>query len=771
MSKRSSSSSSSSVPSSTTMDWANRSAQTRAATTKRPRQQEEAYNNKFLSKPVHPQDALKGFLSTFLSLVRRSSNNNNEATIRKNDKNHQWTCCFELEARLGVFGLKQQQQQQHQHGDKPPQRIVSSKAATTTRGHVFNCNHQQQDCYLMTNVSKSHYFRTASKLRKKLGWNEAAMPVETVFAYSNGERAVFQGVVPTNNMGGGGSGSVGVGRWETKTRRDTLNLTLPEAPFDIRICSSVESSSSTTFRNMPIPYNNNNKPYQTHRIKRRRSYTQNHNPWRIDLTQVTTTTTTRNKKQQTPATDKDENVELSYEIEVELMQSALQWLLTKQPSHSWDHWLSKWAKQLWDILHKQLNPITPNNIEAALQQHPSVEAQALALARCKELRDHADPSSSSLRKPLDTLPSSMPVNFSRHHLDKMQWTTETGAIMNGCCCCNYYYCSEKTDGVRHWLIFTDGTTAVLVDRNLKCKQPVGGQTNPFGSILPLIRPGTVLDGEVVLNHGCSGSTSPRAVFIVFDVLAISKEDIVMSLPFEKRLDHLKQVSFCTKPENKSKVFGWNNRDPLPLLKKDFVQRTEIDLLLSNIQEDCGKRYYRHGMHNHLTDGIIFQPNIPYVCGTDKKLFKWKYPDELTIDVRVTDDRTRSDSEELRVIIGNSEENSFNIVLPRSERMRLEADRAQVSREAGRFHTDDCIAEVGFDHEMGEWYYVCIRGDKKRPNAIKTVVGTLQELAECLSENELRERLCVPREQKARLAASTAQSGNPGSGQRRLESRF
>ncbi|MGK3736200.1 MAG: hypothetical protein ACI90V_003042, partial [Bacillariaceae sp.] len=49
---------------------------------------------------------------------------------------------------------------------------------------------------------------------------------------------------------------------------------------------------------------------------------------------------------------------------------------------------------------------------------------------------------------------------------------------------------------------------------------------------------------------------------------------------------------------------------LPLVRKNFVQRTEIVDLLSHVVEEKGFRSYRRlPVHHHLTDGIIFQVRI------------------------------------------------------------------------------------------------------------------------------------------------------------------
>jgi mRNA capping enzyme, C-terminal domain len=73
-------------------------------------------------------------------------------------------------------------------------------------------------------------------------------------------------------------------------------------------------------------------------------------------------------------------------------------------------------------------------------------------------------------------------------------------------------------------------------------------------------------------------------------------------------------------------------------------------------------------------------------------------------------------------------------LPKSELRRLEADRHE---SGGR------IAEVGFHPDTGEWYYLTMRPDKIAPNHISTVLGTVLELAESLTTEELRFRMSVP----------------------------
>jgi mRNA-capping enzyme len=217
---------------------------------------------------------------------------------------------------------------------------------------------------------------------------------------------------------------------------------------------------------------------------------------------------------------------------------------------------------------------------------------------------------------------------------------------------------------------------------------------------------------------------------------------VLHLPFEQRLHHLRRASFRT-PTAKKDMFDpasvADDSIALPLVRKNFVKRTDLDELFSHVVEEQGMRCYRNGdLHNHLTDGIIFQPNSPYACGTDVNLLKWKYLDTVTIDVEMLPLRPMDDDEALRTGVMGSEDTSVDmtryIILPKSERMRLEADK---------FESGGRICEVGFDPETGEWYYLTIRTDKVVPNHINTVLGTLLELAESLTADELRYRMSVP----------------------------
>ena len=100
---------------------------------------------------------------------------------------------------------------------------------------------------------------------------------------------------------------------------------------------------------------------------------------------------------------------------------------------------------------------------------------------------------------------SMPVSFQRHHIKSIQQDP------------NFYRVSEKTDGVRHLMVFVSGPagggkgTVVLLDRKMQGWSPkslfdssrgktVDDNRDALQDLCQAVKPGTVLDGEVVINR-------------------------------------------------------------------------------------------------------------------------------------------------------------------------------------------------------------------------------------------------------------------------------
>ncbi len=733
----------------------------------------DAYNsnntpkNPYLSRPVLQEQAIYIFLVQARSTARSKCNLNQQQSGGKKPN-------CEIEARIGIlkstFGLHDQ-------------RVLSSGAkrvnvqGTNRVFHAFDCtpnpsptNPNPSMNIFEGGVTRTHFVNwTGSGLSEvspvshafgvkdgnilKRDLVEKEM-VETVFSgYSNHNRVCYDGdhLSSTKSSSSSSSSNRMIGKMENKTKLTTMDLALPASPYDLRINLSTEEIVDSNVPNPPP------QGWTSKRLKRRKSYFRKDSSikWQLDVTEVISTT-------QSGTTD------IGYEIEFELNPTTTSNLINEKDERKARDLCKKLAQQLhWMV--SQINPISNVlDVEEFIVNHPNPKAVQLALAQCGCLKSFMDSrrsngggstngggtwqsaiveSGESPTPPAKLanikFPGCMPVNFQRHNIEEVQRSDgEHG-----------YFLSEKTDGVRHFMVFT-GDTVVLVDRAMEGKtidvgysskkgQNGGSKDDPMKHILPLIKPGTVLDGEVVMRR----SKPQRPVFIVFDVLSLSTTQPILHLPFAQRLMHLRKASFRTQNANRD-MFAesdvMNPEIPLPLVRKNFVKRMELDSLISNVVEEKGLRSYKNGIHDHLTDGIIFQPNLPYVCGTDIHLLKWKYLDTVTIDVQImpgplNNYHLNNDNDDTLHVGVTGEDGTMVdmtrfIRLPSSERRRLEADRAENGAK---------IAEVGFEPTTGEWYYLTMRPDKIAPNHISTVLGTLLELAESLSTEELRYRMSVP----------------------------
>lgn len=698
-------------------------------------------SNPFLSKPVNPEDSLKLYLITARNEARRNIPKGVNMPITK-------PFC-EIEARIGVLKAP--------FGARPMRVLSSGPKSVNVKGKsviakAFLCTgtDPSRTCPFEGGVTRTNYYNwtmaglsesspvslalgmsgnsDSASIREKLIEKEM---VETVYGgYPNHNRVCFPG---DHHLNKNKAQAPVKGRMENKTKLTTIDLALPAASYDLRVNLSTERSLDDHVIEPP-------RGWTSRRLKRRRSYSRRDRSfkWQLDVTEVTTY-------------DLQGNSKIEHEIEVELDATTTLQLINEEDSRKADELSKRLAQQLWWMI-TQLNPLSDVlDVEEFLEDHPNSQAVQLALAQCGALKKYMDgrrnggsgqwttvinPNGKS-ETPSASLsnikfPGCMPINFSRHNIEEVQRSDENGG----------YFLSEKTDGVRHFMCFTNDTM-VLVDRAMKGKRPIprNGQEEPMKFVLDLINPGTVLDGEVVMHRKLR-----RPIFIVFDVLTISATQPVLHLPFSKRLNCLRQAQFRTKTANRDMFSSSAVKDPqisLPLVRKNFVQRTDLDDLLSHVVEEKGLRTYINGeVHNHLTDGIIFQPNLPYVCGTDRSLCKWKYLDTVTIDVQIMPPGFGrgpiNDDEDSIVVAVTGEDGSMVemtrfIPLPKSELRRLEADKAETGAN---------IAEVGLEPTTGEWYYLTMRPDKIAPNHISTVLGTLLELAESLGTEELRYRMSV-----------------------------
>lgn len=57
-------------------------------------------------------------------------------------------------------------------------------------------------------------------------------------------------------------------------------------------------------------------------------------------------------------------------------------------------------------------------------------------------------------------------------------------------------------------------------------------------------------------------------------------------------------------------------------------------VVSQVSSKGSRIYMESDKRHHKSDGLIFQPDAPYVFGTDVNLVKWKWPELASVDLQV-----------------------------------------------------------------------------------------------------------------------------------------
>lgn len=285
---------------------------------------------------------------------------------------------------------------------------------------------------------------------------------------------------------------------------------------------------------------------------------------------------------------------------------------------------------------------------------------------------------------------------------------------------------------------------MLVDRSKQAFRFPGSREMGTG-VFPTC---TILDGELVMNR-----SSSNPIFLIFDILFHDRQSMLHE-PFSTRLAFIHQTIL---PCYRDKI-GALPKNHLALVGKKFYKKKDIGIIFDRVREEHGNRFYTdtscpmqyldylaghpttrprqfseeecRNMCCHKTDGIILQPEMPYACGTDLNLFKWKYQDTVTVDFYVSFEGGFKVSCGTQAGQGDV---TKQIVLeaPDLRRMRADMDDARHN-----------IVELGFNASTGFWSYKMVRTDKNQPNFFTTVFSTLEELAEGIEEEELQYRLMV-----------------------------
>ncbi|CAM9364559.1 unnamed protein product [Ectocarpus fasciculatus] len=592
---------------------------------------------------------------------------------------------LEIEVRVGLIS-------QHDRLERATPGIPGSGAVQMDSDMM-----RQRGLRFVSGVSAPAFDAVKEEVGRRYGVAERASK-EVVYVYDSGQmrdqRVVADGVNPL--------------RCERKEARQQVNFQLAAAQYDLRVQASLEQAVPPEA--VPGLQPGSSEPPQGwsgRRTKRRFSFKSDANTpederwiWRADLTLV---------EEVSNGPQRAGGVREVREVELELLPAARdRWLSLSQPQEV-IAMTSQVATHLVHLL-ESINPLEPLSAIANPVPEQDDGIRKAVAAACAQLKRPTGKGSS--------FPGAQPVNMCKRNVPDVQRGS--------------YFVAEKTDGVRYLMIAV-GTgrdaTCVLVDRSMNVFRVTGG-----GFLAGIIGVGTILDGELVHNR-----TMKKAIFVAFDILRHRERNLV-PCGFLERLSLLKKDVIAAYEDRVRE--GGADAAPdghLMLVLKRFFPRQKIMDLFRQVLAEGQHRIFRdeeRSLH-HKTDGIIFQPDAPYKVGTDTALLKWKWVDLASVDLRAypaTPAVGGGGSVRLCSEAGNHGEEvdlSRTVHLSEHDQARLVADM-QGSRSV--------IAEMALDPGSGLWVYMGLRPDKDRPNFITTVISTMVEVAEGLSEEELKYRM-------------------------------
>lgn len=249
-----------------------------------------------------------------------------------------------------------------------------------------------------------------------------------------------------------------------------------------------------------------------------------------------------------------------------------------------------------------------------------------------------------------------------------------------------YQITLKSNGVRYLMYFLidKNNNNICVLMNRACKF-----FNIDISVDESLYKGTIFDGELMEDN----------TFIIHDCVLIFGNRINKE-SFSTRLF---EITTCLEMMCKSE-------SNIKLVSKKFES-------FKNIKQFIKENY---DPNNKNTDGLIFIPEkLPYICGTQYSMFKWKSITNCTFDFKIME-----------------QENDLEVYVYHSGQMKIFAKVIYNTSIGEKFiknckdlenYKNECILECKF--ENNNFVPLLIRTDKTHPNSLRTVERTLFNINE------------------------------------------
>lgn len=323
---------------------------------------------------------------------------------------------------------------------------------------------------------------------------------------------------------------------------------------------------------------------------------------------------------------------------------------------------------------------------------------------CNSLVQSATQSSNPIRK----FPGTMALSLSRRHRHMIA--------------SHDYVALEKSDGMRYMLL-TLPTSVVLIDRRMNVFEVNPNPYIPVYGNMNQLQKNTLLDGELTHNIALNCWE-----YLIYDAVVIDDDVSVARMDFRERLQAVEK--YVAAP----RVFLPMMSGLLRLRVKDYYEKSELRDLFNHIKKNAEGEYVytnhrrRDGLVCNLNDGVIFTPcKLPYTVSNCDSLLKWKPPELNSVDFqlqleRAVDPRTNLPS--VRTFIAFKGEKG-NV---RQREVFLSRTHKRMFAESFNEHNNS-IVELSYDKSAGDWRYIRTREDKDTPNFSRTVIDTMESIAE------------------------------------------
>jgi len=468
---------------------------------------------------------------------------------------------------------------------------------------------------------------------------------------------------------------------QMKERVSIDDLELSVVPYACRIALAKESD-------LPTPENLPEK-HKLHRRTIRWSFaSKREKNWKIDLTEVHTVI----------AGETDEKV--TYELEFEFDEEVI-----KICKSSDEVQIKSIATKFWDFAIRFLNHLHKSGGDSHFDQFCKMTkvTEPDVISALREFVVEWIPGLQNDQS--GDFPGSMPINLGRKHLSMIGSSK--------------YFVSEKTDGVRAMmLVHPDYDDVILIDRRFDFYMVhYPGLKELYASTGP-----TLLDGELVMHVPTS-----KPMYLIFDLLALNGVLLGKEL-LHKRLEKI--GTGVVGPYREAEAARKLPERPFTIMGKLFLDKTQIHKLNASVKTDSyGHRFYVDDrLRHHRTDGFIFTPDEPYRPKTVVNLFKWKYVDELSIDLKMSYNRANH-TLHFSCVGERGIEKDYPILLKQDHHNRL-------LRYMSAQKESSCVVEVCYSAKESVWKFKCIRTDKNKANHIRTITNTMDVIKENLSVKEL-----------------------------------